>query len=146
MSASVLILNGPNLNLLGTREPEVYGPETLADIEAACAKHAQSLGIDIEFVQSNFEGQIVEWIQQANGKHGGILINAAAYTHTSVAIMDTLLAVSMPIVEVHLSNIFTREEFRNHSYVSFAATGMICGLGSQGYLLGLDALAARIAR
>lgn len=140
MPTSVLILNGPNLNLLGTRQPEVYGRETLADIEALCHSHAASLGLAAEFRQSNHEGELVTWIQEARGRHGGIIINAAAYTHTSVAILDALLAVELPVVEVHLSNIHRREAFRQHSYVSQAARGMICGFGSHGYVLALDAL------
>lgn len=141
----VLILNGPNLNLLGTRQPEVYGRETLDDIEALCRAHAQTLGLDADVRQSNHEGELVTWIQEARGRHDGIIINAAAYTHTSVAILDALLAVELPVVEVHLSNIHRREPFRQHSYVSQAARGMICGFGSHGYVLALDALHRLIA-
>jgi len=144
MTASVLILNGPNLNLLGTREPDIYGAETLADIEAACRTHGGNLGLDVDFRQSNTEGEIVEWIQAARGSATAIIINAGAYTHTSVAILDALLAVDLPVMEVHLSNIYQRDEFRHHSYISKAATGVICGLGSQGYLLALDAVAQRL--
>lgn len=140
MRTSVLILNGPNLNLLGTRQPEVYGHETLADIERLCDEHAATLGVAMDFRQSNSEGDLVTWIQDARGRHHGIIINAAAYTHTSVAILDALLAVEVPVVEVHLSNIHRREAFRQHSYVSQAARGMICGFGSHGYVLALDAL------
>lgn len=143
MSASVLILNGPNLNLLGTREPDIYGAETLADIEGACAAHAGALGLTTNFRQSNNEGEMVEIIQAVGKSCEAIIINAGAYTHTSVAILDALLAVGLPVMEVHLSNIYQRDEFRHHSYISKAATGVICGLGSQGYLLALDAVAAR---
>lgn len=137
---SVLILNGPNLNMLGTRQPEVYGHETLDDIGQACRDHGQSLGMEVDFRQSNHEGELVTWIQQARGTKHGIILNAAAYTHTSVAILDALLASEVPTVEVHLSNIHQRESFRHHSYVSRAARGMICGFGSHGYILALDAL------
>lgn len=140
MRTSVLILNGPNLNLLGTRQPEIYGRETLADIEDTCRHHAATLGLNVEVRQSNMEGDLVTWIQEAKGKHDGLILNAAAYTHTSVAILDALTAVGLPTVEVHLSNIHQREPFRHHSYVSGAAVGMICGFGSHGYVLALDAL------
>lgn len=140
LRTSVLILNGPNLNLLGTRQPEVYGRETLADIEDMCRDHAATLGMAVEFRQSNTEGDLVTWIQEARGRHDGIILNAAAYTHTSVAILDALLAVGLPVVEVHLSNIHRREPFRQHSYVSQAARGLICGFGAHGYVLALDAL------
>jgi 3-dehydroquinate dehydratase-2 len=141
---SVLIVNGPNLNLLGTRQPEVYGRETLADIEAQAKAHAAQLGLAVDFRQSNHEGELVTWIQDARLNSAGIIINAGAYTHTSVAILDALLSVGLPTVEVHLSNIHQRDEFRHHSYVSKAAKGMICGFGSHGYLLALDALARLI--
>lgn len=140
MRTSVLILNGPNLNLLGTRQPEIYGHETLADIEERCRSHAATIGLAVDFRQSNMEGDLVTWIQEAKGKHDGLILNAAAYTHTSVAILDALSAVGLPTVEVHLSNIHQREAFRHHSYVSRAAVGMICGFGSHGYVLALDAL------
>lgn len=141
----VLILNGPNLNMLGTRQPEVYGRETLADIAAQCHAHAARLGLSVDFRQSNHEGELVTWIQGARAENCGIIINAAAYTHTSVAILDALLAVGLPTVEVHLSNIHQRDAFRHHSYVSKAAKGMICGFGSHGYILALDALARLLA-
>lgn len=144
MSVRVLVLNGPNLNMLGTREPEIYGRETLADIEAICRKRAQALGLDVEFRQSNAEGELVDWIQRARGQFDVLLVNAGAYTHTSVALLDALLACGLPVVEVHLSNIHRREEFRQHSYVARAARGIIAGFGSHGYELALDA-AARIA-
>jgi len=140
LRTSVLILNGPNLNLLGTRQPEIYGRETLADIEEACRNHAATLGLAVDFRQSNMEGDLVTWIQDAKGKHDGIILNAAAYTHTSVAILDALSAVQLPTVEVHLSNIHQRDAFRHHSYVSRVAKGMICGFGGHGYILALDAL------
>ncbi|OJX79337.1 MAG: type II 3-dehydroquinate dehydratase [Magnetospirillum sp. 64-120] len=140
----ILIVNGPNLNMLGTRQPEVYGHETLADVEASVRTHAASLGMDIDFRQSNHEGVLVDWIQEARQRAAGIIINAGAYTHTSVAILDALLAVQKPTVEVHFSHIHQREEFRHHSYVSKAAKGMICGFGSHGYILALDALARLI--
>lgn len=140
----ILIVNGPNLNMLGTRQPEVYGHETLADVEASVRSHAASLGLDVDFRQSNHEGILVDWIQDARHGAAGIIINAGAYTHTSVAILDALLAVQKPTVEVHFSHIHQREEFRHHSYVSKAAKGMICGFGSHGYILALDALARLI--
>ena len=140
----VLVLNGPNLNMLGTRQPEIYGHETLADLEALCARHAKSVHLVVDFRQSNHEGDLVTWIQQAKGQAAGIIINAGAYTHTSVAILDALLTVQLPTIEVHLSNIHQREEFRHHSYVSRAAKGVILGLGTQGYCLALDALVSLI--
>jgi len=143
-SPAISILNGPNLNLLGSRQPEIYGRETLADIEGMCRAHAAGLGFDIEFRQGNHEGDLVDWIQAARGRAAGIILNAGAYTHTSVAILDALLAVGLPTVEVHLSNIHQRDSFRQHSYVAQAARGMICGFGSHGYLLALDALARLI--
>lgn len=142
--AKVLILNGPNLNLLGTREPDVYGRETLADIEASCRTRAETLGLEIDFRQSNTEGELVTWVQDARESAQGLIINAGAYTHTSVALLDALSAVDLPVVEVHLSNIHRREEFRHHSYVSKAADGMICGLGGLGYELALEAMARRL--
>ncbi len=140
MSRNVLILNGPNLNLLGTREVDIYGNRTLADIEADCRRHGRTLGLEVEFRQSNSEGELVDWIQGARGAASGLILNAGAYTHTSVAILDALKALDMPVIEVHLSNIFRREPFRAESYVSRAATGIIAGLGAHGYLLALDAL------
>jgi 3-dehydroquinate dehydratase II len=138
---TVFILNGPNLNLLGVRDPALYGLDTLADIEARCRARAADLGLQIDFRQSNHEGQLVDWIQEARESADGIVLNAGALTHTSVAILDALSASDLPVVEVHLSNVFRREPFRHHSYVSLAATGVICGLGAQGYELALDAVA-----
>ncbi len=140
----VLILNGPNLNMLGTRQPEVYGAATLADIEANCEQRAKDLGLAAECRQSNSEGELVGWIQGARKDAQAIVINPGAYSHTSVAILDALLAVDLPVVEVHLSNIYRREEFRHHSYVSKAAQGVICGFGARGYIMALEALAAQL--
>lgn len=141
MTAKVLILNGPNLNMLGTREPNIYGKETLADIELSCKKSAISLGLNIDFRQSNIEGELVGWIQKS-GLEGfsGIIINGGAYTHTSVALLDALLSCNLPIIELHISNIHQREEFRHHSYISKAASGIICGFGTQGYILSLEGM------
>ena len=138
---SILIVNGPNLNMLGQREPAIYGRDTLADIEAACRAKAIALGFDIDFRQTNREGELVDWTQSAGGKFAGIIVNAGGYTHTSVALLDALTVSGLPVIEVHLSNIFRREEFRHHSYVSRAASGVICGFGLTGYLLALDAMA-----
>lgn len=143
MPVKILLVNGPNLNLLGSREPAIYGSETLAEIEAKATDFAAALGLELTCVQSNHEGDIVGIIQQAK-PYAGLIINPGAYTHTSIAIMDALLLQDMPVIEVHLSNIFRREEFRHHSFISKAAAGVICGLGSQGYLLALSALAARL--
>ncbi len=141
---SILILNGPNLNMLGLREPAIYGRDTLADIADACARSAAAHGIGADFRQSNNEGELVGWIQEARGTRRGIIINAGAYTHTSIAILDALLASELPIVEVHLSNIFRREEFRHTSYISRAASGVICGFGLSSYVLAIDAMARLI--
>ncbi|OIQ27854.1 MAG: type II 3-dehydroquinate dehydratase [Alphaproteobacteria bacterium MedPE-SWcel] len=137
---SVLILNGPNLNLLGTRQPEVYGSETLAMVEDRCRGHAEALGLAVTCVQSNHEGVLLDHIHAAKGTHHGLVLNAGAYTHTSVALMDAIYSVELPTVEVHLSNIHSRESFRHRSYISRAAIGQICGFGSFGYLMALDAL------
>jgi 3-dehydroquinate dehydratase-2 len=145
MTKPIYILNGPNLNLLGTREPEIYGRETLADIEKLCRERALALKLAVEFRQSNHEGVLVDWIQEAREMALGIIINPGAFTHTSVALLDALNAASLPVIEVHLSNIHRREEFRRHSYVSLAAKGVICGLGSHGYPLAVEALAQIIA-
>ncbi len=141
---TIFILNGPNLNLLGVREPATYGYDTLADVEQRCLARARALDLAIEFRQSNHEGQIVDWIHEAREAADGIVLNAGALTHTSIAILDALNAADLPVIEVHLSNIFKREPFRHHSYVSFAAKGVICGLGPHGYELAIEALAALI--
>jgi 3-dehydroquinate dehydratase-2 len=141
---SILILNGPNLNMLGQREPGIYGRDTLDDIEKACRAKAAELELDVDFRQSNREGELVEWSQVAGQWFKGIIVNAGGYTHTSVALLDALTVSGLPVIEVHLSNIFRREEFRHHSYVSRAATGVICGFGLKGYLLALDAMAQLI--
>lgn len=145
MPKPIYVLNGPNLNLLGSREPEVYGHATLNDVAAQTEAKASTLGLEIEFRQSNREGELVEWIQEARDGASGIIINAGAYTHTSVAILDALLAADVPCVEVHLSNLFAREEFRHHSYISPVAIGLICGFGPKGYEFAVEALAERIA-
>ncbi|UWQ51439.1 type II 3-dehydroquinate dehydratase [Leisingera caerulea] len=142
---SILVLNGPNLNLLGTRQPEVYGSVTLAMVEQDCKAHGTTLGFDVECLQSNHEGALIDAIHTAKGKHQGIILNAGAYTHTSIALMDALISVEIPAVEVHLSNIHAREPFRHTSYIAKAALGQICGFGAKGYLLALDALAAHLA-
>jgi 3-dehydroquinate dehydratase-2 len=144
MAKRVLVLNGPNLNMLGTREPGTYGTETLPDIERMVKAEGKALGLTVTARQSNHEGELVTWIQEALGKFEAIVINPAAYSHTSVAIHDALRAVGLPVVEVHLSNIFAREPFRHHSYVSSVATGVICGLGTAGYRLALRALAEKL--
>ena len=145
-ASSILILNGPNLNLLGSREPEVYGTETLDDLKQRCVRKAESLGLSVDFRQSNAEGELVDWIQEARTKASGLIVNAVAYSHTSIAMLDALLACEVPIVEVHLSNIFNREPFRHRSYISRAAKGVICGLGGQGYELAIEALASAISQ
>lgn len=138
--AKILILNGPNLNMLGVREPEIYGSDTLADIEKRCHAHARTLGLTVDFRQSNHEGELVTWIQDTRITHRGVIINAAAYTHTSVALLDALSLLETPVIEVHLSNIFAREPFRHHSYISAAAAGVLCGFGCRGYTMALDAI------
>lgn len=141
MSVSLHVLNGPNLNLLGVREPETYGTTTLADIEAMCRDRAAALGFDLVFRQSNSEGQLVDWIQEARREAAGIVLNPAGYTTTSIAILDALLASELPVIEVHLTNIHRREEFRHHSFVSKAADAVIAGAGPQGYAFAIDHLA-----
>jgi 3-dehydroquinate dehydratase-2 len=140
----IAVLNGPNLNLLGTREPEKYGTATLDDVEALCAEAAEELGLAIDFRQTNSEGELITWVQECRGRAEGIVINPAGYSHTSVALMDALLAVGLPVIEVHITNIHRREEFRHHSYVSRAATGVIAGLGIGGYALALRAMAGML--
>jgi 3-dehydroquinate dehydratase-2 len=144
MSLKVLILNGPNLNMLGSREVEIYGRETLSDIEKSCRTHGAALGLDIDFRQTNSEAELVTWIQQARGDASAVIINAGAYTHTSIAILDALKMLDVPAIEVHLSNIFQRESFRAESFISRAAKGIIAGFGAHGYQLALDAIAKLI--
>ncbi len=144
MAKPIYVLNGPTLNMLGTREPEIYGSQTLADVEAMTAERAKTLGHVIDFRQSNSEGELVDWILEAREKASGIILNGAAYTHTSVALMDGISAAEVPVVEVHISNIFKREEFRHHSFVSPVSLGVICGLGPIGYVLAVEALAAHL--
>lgn len=140
----IFILNGPNLNMLGLREPSVYGSETLKDIEALCAARAKALGFAIDFRQSNSEGELVTWIHEARNRASAIALNAGAYTHTSVALHDALRVAEVPTVEVHLSNIHKREEFRHHSFIAAAVNGVICGFGSHSYVLAIEALATII--
>lgn len=142
MAKTVYVLNGPNLNLLGTREPKIYGRATLADVEKLCRRTAKDLKLDIVFRQSNHEGEIVDWINEARAKKAaGLIINPAGYTTTSIAILDALLAMEVPVIEVHISNIHRREEFRHNSYVSKAARAVICGFGITGYALAISGLA-----
>lgn len=140
MAIPVFVLNGPNLNMLGSREPSIYGGKSLADIEADCNAAGKRLGFAVDFRQTNQEGTLVDWIQEAAEAARGIVINPGAYTHTSVALQDAIRAAGRPVVEVHLSNIFAREAFRHHSYVSPVAAGVICGFGAAGYVLALEAL------
>ena len=141
MNPTVYVLNGPNLNLLGKRQPQIYGAETLADVEAECRRVGAEFGLEIVFHQSNREYEIIEWIHEARETAKGIVINPAAFTHTSVAILDALNAFDGPILEVHISNVHKREPFRHHSYVSGVASGVIAGFGTQGYLLALQRMA-----
>lgn len=144
MSRLVYVLNGPNLNLLGKRQPHIYGCETLADVEASCRALAGELGLEIRFHQSNREYEIIDWIHEARETAGGLVINPAAFTHTSVAILDALNTFDPPVIEVHISNVHKREAFRHHSYVSLRADGVIAGLGTQGYGLALRRIAQLI--
>lgn len=137
----IQILNGPNLNMLGTREPSVYGRDTLDDLRRMAEVRAAALGLTIDFRQSNSEGELVTWVQEARTRAAGIIVNAGAYTHTSIALLDALQAAELPVIEVHLSNIFRREAYRHHSYVSLGAEGVICGLGAKGYELALEGMA-----
>lgn len=141
----IYILNGPNLNLLGKRQPQIYGRETLADVEADCRKVAVESGQNVKMLQSNHEGQIVDWVQEARDKAAGIVINAGAFTHTSIAILDALNAYDGPVIEVHISNVHKRESFRHHSYISQRADGIIVGCGVQGYSLAVRRVAAILA-
>ena len=140
----VAVLNGPNLNMLGSREPTLYGAATLDDLEALCAETAQALDLAIDFRQTNHEGELITWVQECRDRARGIVINPGGYSHTSIALMDALLAAELPVVEVHLTNIHAREEFRRKSYVSRVANGVICGLGIRGYGLALTAIAEMI--
>ncbi|WP_096176542.1 type II 3-dehydroquinate dehydratase [Cohaesibacter sp. ES.047] len=140
MTQVIYVLNGPNLNLLGQREPGIYGATSLEGIEAMCLSKASELGVSIEFLQSNHEGELVDWVQEAGRRAAGIIFNPAAYSHTSVALQDAVRAVALPVVEVHLSNIHKRESFRHHSFISPVAIGVICGLGAFGYVAALEAL------
>jgi 3-dehydroquinate dehydratase-2 len=144
MSNLITILSGPNLNLLGQRQPEIYGVETLADVESACNLLAGKLGLNTQFMQSNHEGQLVDWIQEARQTSAGIIINPGAYSHTSVAILDALKAFDGPVLEVHVSNIHQRESFRHHSYVSLRADGVIAGFGAEGYALAVRRMATLV--
>lgn len=142
MSSTVFILNGPNLNMLGVREPGVYGTTTLADIEVMCRKEAEKHGLAVDFRQSNHEGVLVDWLHEAHTASCGVILNAGALTHTSVALHDAIKSISVPVIEVHLSNVFAREAFRHHSWISPGARGVICGFGPTSYLLALAGLAA----
>ena len=137
----IAILNGPNMNMLGLRQPQLYGSATLDDVEQLCAEVAEELGLAIDFRQTNGEGELISWVQECRGKASGIIINPAGYTTTSIALMDAVLATDLPVVEIHVTNIHRREEFRQHSYVSKAAVGVICGFGIRGYALALTAMA-----
>ena len=146
MAQLIMILNGPNLNLLGTRQPEVYGTTTLEDIRIICEKRAGEYGFQIDFRQSNNEGELVNWLHEAKQNHAAVVINAGAYTHTSIALMDAIISIELPVVEVHLSNIYAREEFRHHSYLSKVAVGMICGFGAVGYEMALEGLSNHLGQ
>lgn len=141
MPRTVLVLNGPNLNMLGTREPATYGHETLADIAQLCRQTGEALDLSVEFEQTNHEGQLIDWIHQARGRCAAIVINPGAWTHTSVAIRDALVASELPVIEVHLSNVHKREEFRHHSYVSGIAVAVLAGFGSNGYRMAVEHVA-----
>ena len=141
MTSTFYVLNGPNLNALGKREPGIYGGQTLADIEALCRAEGETLGYAVEFRQSNHEGDLVDWIHEGGDKAAGIAVNAGAYTHTSIALHDAIRAIKVPVIEVHLSNVHAREEFRHHSMMAPAANGVICGFGAHSYILALHALA-----
>lgn len=145
MAKPVYVLNGPNLNMLGKREPAIYGRDSLDDVRKRTEARAKSVGIEIDFRQSNSEGELIGWVQQARDKASGLIVNAGGLTHTSIALLDALQAAELPVVEVHLSNIFRREDYRHHSYVSLAAKGVICGLGAKGYELAVEAMADILA-
>ena len=146
MTKPIYILNGPNLNLLGQRQPEIYGRETLADVALACSELAEELGVSVRCLQSNHEGQLVDWVQEARGQGAAVIINAGAYSHTSVAILDALHAYDGPVIEVHISNIHKREGFRHRSHISARADGVIVGCGTEGYLLALRRVAGLLGK
>lgn len=141
-----LVLNGPNLNLLGTRQPEVYGTTTLADIEEMCARHAEALGVGIVFRQSNHEGVLIDILHEAKAEFDGVILNAGGLTHTSVALMDAVASIELPTIELHLSNVHARESFRHHSYLSAVSIGLICGFGATGYILSITAMKDHLDR
>ena len=145
MAKPIYVLNGPNLNMLGLREPAIYGPDSLDDVRKKAEARAKALGLTIDFRQSNIEGELVTWVQEARDKAAGIILNAGAYSHSSIALLDAMQAAELPVIEVHLSNIFRREPYRQHSYISQGAKGVICGLGAKGYELALEALADLLA-
>jgi 3-dehydroquinate dehydratase-2 len=145
MAKPIYVLNGPNLNMLGLREPAIYGSESLEDLRARTQARAKALSLSVDFRQSNSEGELIGWVQEARDRAAGIILNAGAYSHTSIALLDALQAAELPVIEVHLSNIFRRETYRQHSYVSLAAKGVICGLGPKGYELALEAMADLLA-
>jgi len=140
MPSPIFVLNGPNLNMLGKREPAIYGSATLDDVRRVVEKHAADIGVTTDFRQTNHEGELIEWVHESRDRATGIVLNAGAYTHTSIALFDALKSAERPVVEVHLSNIFARESFRHHSYVAPAAIGIICGFGVKGYTMAIDAL------
>lgn len=145
MAKPIYVLNGPNLNMLGLREPAVYGTDSLDDVRRKAEARAKAVGLTIDFRQSNIEGELVTWVQEARDKAAGIILNAGAYSHSSIALLDALQAAELPVIEVHLSNIFRREPYRQHSYISLGAKGVICGLGAKGYELALEAMADILA-
>jgi len=145
MAKPIYVLNGPNLNMLGLREPAIYGTDSLDDVRRKAEGRAKAVGLTIDFRQSNIEGELVTWVQEARDKAAGIIINAGAYSHSSIALLDALQAAELPVIEVHLSNIFRREPYRQHSYISLGAKGVICGLGAKGYELALEAMADMLA-
>jgi 3-dehydroquinate dehydratase-2 len=145
MAKPIYVLNGPNLNMLGLREPAIYGTDSLDDVRRKAEARAKAVGLTIDFRQSNIEGELVTWVQEARDKAAGIILNAGAYSHSSIALLDALQAAELPVIEVHLSNIFRREPYRQHSYISLGAKGVICGLGAKGYELALEAMADMLA-
>jgi 3-dehydroquinate dehydratase II len=145
MAKPIYVLNGPNLNMLGLREPAIYGTDTLDDVRRKAEARAKTVGLTVDFRQSNIEGELVTWVQEARDTAAGIILNAGAYSHSSIALLDALQAAELPVIEVHLSNIFRREPYRQHSYISLGAKGVICGLGAKGYELALEAMADMLA-